>query len=101
MILTIGLTQFVFVSLGILTLNVLLKAGGYAPNVASSFPPFPVWLALNSLWVFILPMAWIIFAGLCGYFRRGPLSESVARVSGVGIMVGIFLAYFYACAQLI
>ncbi len=101
MILTIGLTQFVFVSLGILTLNVLLKAGGYAANVASSFPPFPVWLALNGLWVFMLPMAWIIFAGLCGHFGRGLLTNSVARFSGVGIIVGIFLAYFCACAQLI
>lgn len=96
MIHSIALTQFVFVSLGILSVNVLLKAAGYAANVAERFPAFPVWMATQGLWLFALPMAWVAFAGFCLHFGRGPLPEMVARITGVGLAVAIFAAYFTA-----
>ncbi|MFM8363975.1 MAG: hypothetical protein ACKOAS_02360 [Verrucomicrobiota bacterium] len=100
MILTIGLTQFVFVSLGLLTVNVLLKAGGFAENVATSFPAFSVWMARDGAWLFALPMLWVAVALLCEQAIRGTLAEKVARMTGVLVAVAIFAAYFYASALL-
>ena len=96
MILPIALTQFVFISLGILSVNVLLKAAGYATNVAETFPAFSVWMATQSLWLFALPLAWVAFAGFCLHFGRGPLSVMMARITGVTLAMVIFAAYFIA-----
>lgn len=100
MILTIGLTQFVFVSLGLLTVNVLLKAGGFAQNVEAAFPAFSVWMARDGAWLFVLPMLWVALALLCEQSIRGGLAEKVARATGVAVAVAIFAAYFYASALL-
>lgn len=96
MILPIALTQFVFISLGILSVNVLLKAAGYAANVAERFPSFSVWMATQSLWFFALPLAWVAFAAFCMHFGRGPLPEMIIRLTGVALAVAIFAAYFTA-----
>ncbi|MFY8269101.1 MAG: hypothetical protein ACOVLK_06855 [Terrimicrobiaceae bacterium] len=96
MILTIALTQFVFLSLGILTVNVLLKAGGYAQNIASSFPEFSVWMATQSLWLFALPLAWVALTALCLHFAKGRGGEITAKITGVALILAIFAAYFYA-----
>lgn len=101
MILSIALTQFVFISLGMLSVNVLLKAAGYAANVAETFPAFSVWMATRSLWLFILPLAWVAFAGLCLHIGRGRFTEMAAQVSGVALAVAIFAAYFTAAFLLL
>ena len=100
MILTIGLTQFVFVSLGLLTVNVLLKAGGFAQNVEDTFPGFSVWMARDGAWLFILPMMWVAVALFCEQAIRGTVAEKLARASGVLVAIAIFAAYFYASALL-
>ena len=100
MILTIGLTQFVFVSLGLLTVNVLLKAGGFAQNVESTFPAFSVWMARDGAWLFILPMLWVAAALFCEQAIRGTLAEKLARATGVIVSAAIFAAYFYASSLL-
>jgi hypothetical protein len=100
MILTIGLTQFVFVSLGLLTVNVLLKAGGFAANVEASFPAFSVWMARDGAWLFALPMLWVALALFCEQAIRGSLAEKLARATGVVATIAIFAAYFYAAALL-
>ena len=96
MILSIGLTQFVFVSLGLLTVNVLLKAGGFAQNVEATFPAFSVWMARDGAWIFALPMLWVAMALLCEQAIRGTLAEKLARATGVIVSAAIFAAYFYA-----
>jgi hypothetical protein len=100
MILTIGLTQFVFVSLGLLTVNVLLKAGGFAQNVEATFPAFSVWMARDGAWLFVLPMLWVAVALLCEQTIRGTFAEKIARATGVIVAIAIFAAYFYASALL-
>ncbi len=75
MILSIALTQFVFLSLGILSVNVLLKAAGYAANVAETFPAFSVWMATQSLWLFTLPLGWVAFAGFCLHIGKEPFPK--------------------------
>ena len=96
MILSLALTQFVFVSLGILTVNVLLKAGGYAGNVAATFPPLSVWMATHGPWFFAVPLAWVAFAALCLHFRSGLFTETTARFTGIVLTGALFAVYFYA-----
>jgi hypothetical protein len=92
MIISIAATQFVFLSLGILALNVLLAAGGYAPNVASKFPDLAVQLGRHGLWMFAIPIAWVALASLCERYGL----PAVARVTGVLIAAGIFGVFTYA-----
>lgn len=99
MILSIASTQFVFLALGILALNVLLKAGGYASNVASSFPPLAITLAHQGLWLFAVPLLWVAFATACVKCQNALLNESTARITGTLTAAAIFLAYTYAGAQ--
>ncbi|MCK9587926.1 MAG: hypothetical protein WC076_07540 [Terrimicrobiaceae bacterium] len=96
MILSIASTQFVFLALGMLALNVLLKAGGYAPNVAGTFPPLALALAHQGLWLFCVPLAWIAFATACAHFKNAVLNDRLARATGVAIAAAIFATYVYA-----
>ncbi len=96
MIVSIAGTQFVFLALGMLALNVLLKAGGYAPNVVGSFPPLALTLAHQGLWLFCVPLAWVCFAAACTRFNNAVLNERVARAAGVAVAAAIFLLYTYA-----
>jgi hypothetical protein len=96
MIISIAGTQFVFLSLGILALNVLLKAGGYAPNVAGSFPSVALVLAHQGLWLFCVPLIWVIFATACTHAKNRIFNEGTARVTGTLIAVAIFVVFTYA-----
>ena len=55
-------------------MNVLLKAGGFAENVATSFPAFSVWMARDGAWLFALPMLWVALALLCEQAILGSLA---------------------------
>jgi hypothetical protein len=96
MIISIAGTQFVFLALGMLALNVLLKAGGYAPNVAGTFPPLALTLAHQGLWLFCIPVLWTAFATACTKLKNAVLSDKVAQVTGVAIASAIFVVYSYA-----
>ncbi len=96
MILSIGLTQFVFVSLGLLTVNVLLKAGGFAPNVEATFPAFSVWMARDGAWLFAVPMLWVALALFFEQAITDTIAEKIAQASGILVAAGIFFSYAYA-----
>ena len=96
MIISIASTQFVFLALGMLALNVLLKAGGYAPNVAGSFPPLALTLAHQGLWLFCVPVTWIAFATTCLHWNNAVLNAKTARATGVAAAAAIFVIYVYA-----
>ena len=96
MIVSIASTQFVFLALGMLAMNVLLKAGGYAPNVAGTFPPLAITLAHQGLWMFCVPIAWVAFATMCVQFKNAVLNEMTARATGVVIAAAIFVIFVYA-----
>lgn len=96
MIISIASTQFVFLALGMLALNVLLKAGGYAANVAATFPPLALTLAHQGLWLFCVPIAWVCFATACVRWNNAVLNEKTARGTGVALAAAIFLLYSYA-----
>jgi hypothetical protein len=96
MIISIASTQFVFLALGMLALNVLLKAGGYAPNVAGTFPPLALTLAHQGLWLFCVPLAWLAFATACTSLKNAVFNEKTAQATGVAIAAAIFVLYVYA-----
>lgn len=96
MIISIASTQFVFLALGILAMNVLLKAGGYASNVAGTFPPLALTLAHQGLWLFCVPIAWVAFATACVHGNNAILNEKTARVTGTAVAAAIFIVYVYA-----
>jgi len=96
MIVSIASTQFVFLALGTLAMNVLLKSGGYAPNVSGTFPPLAVTLAHQGLWLFCVPLAWVAFATVCLHFKNAVLNETTARATGVAIAAAIFVTFVYA-----
>ncbi len=96
MILSIASTQFVFLALGMLALNVLLKAGGYSPDVARGFPPLALALAHQGLWLFCVPIAWVCLASACLRLKNAALNEKTARITGVTLTAAIFVAYVYA-----
>lgn len=100
MIVTIALTQFVFVSLGILALHVLLKSAGFAANVADSFPVFPVWLAEHSFWFFVIPLVWMASAGLLLHAGPGGVRESFVKWTGGLVAAAVALVFFAACFSL-
>lgn len=96
MIISIASTQFVFLALGMLALNVLLKAGGYAPNVAGTFPPLALALAHQGLWLFCVPLVWLAFATACTSLKNAVMNERTAQATGVVIAAAIFILYVYA-----
>ena len=96
MIVSIASTQFVFLALGTLAMNVLLKAGGYAPNVAGTFPPLAITLAHQGLWLFCVPLAWVAFATMCLHYKNALLNEKTARATGVVVAAAIFVTFVYA-----
>ena len=96
MIISLASTQFVFLALGMLALNVLLKAGGYASNVAGAFPPLALTLAHQGLWLFCVPLAWVAFATACTHGNNAVFNETTARATGVFTAAVIFVIYVYA-----
>ncbi len=98
MIVSIACVQFVFLALGMLALNVLLKAGGYAPNIANSFSPQALFLAHQGLWLFCIPLLWIAFATACLHWKNFLLNETTARVTGTLAAAAIFVAYLHTAS---
>lgn len=97
MIPTFAFTQFVFVSLGILAVKVLLKSNGFQPQVAHMFPQFAVWLSANALLLFVIPLAW---TALAMFLDRIGSKAAVIRVSGIAVCLGLVGLFLYTARLL-
>src|SRR5882757_2178144 len=91
MVAVIGITQFVFLSLGVMALNILIKVGTAKP---SEHPPLALFLAHNGLWLFLVPLAWVILAALFTQTNK-PALVAICRVSGILLAAAILVAYGY------
>jgi len=89
MILVIALTQFVFISLGIMALKIMVMA---STNDAT-IPPHVAQLNAYGIWLFCIPFAWMLLAQCAVIFSKGPIAVNIARVTGVILCVLIFVVY--------
>jgi hypothetical protein len=86
MINVIALTQFAFLTLGIVSLKIMLQSNGTA-----AVSHYLQTLNGVSLWLFAIPLIWIAFASACFHINRGPLKPMVGNVIGVALAVLSFL----------
>ena len=89
MITLISLTQFAFLSLGIMALKILIHASS---NPASQ-PPFTAFLDSYGLWLFAIPILWATYASASARINHGVLSTTVAHAVGVILAAAIFLCF--------
>ncbi len=84
----IAITQFVFLTLGIVFLKGIVNANG--DSSSSSYFQF---LDKNWPWLFVVPVAWIVFTQVSYQIDRFPLTPKVARVIGI-VLSGICFFFF-------
>jgi len=93
----VALTQFGFLALGIVSLKILIHS-------TTSVPPSIQWLDLMSLWLFLIPVIWSVYATITVRMDRPPLSPIVAEVIGIVLAVLSFLflaaVVYYLAAKL-
>lgn len=88
----IALTQFVFIALGTLTINILIKAEGYPYGDLSTYPRLSVFLANNGIWLLIIPIVWAALAVAIDALRK-PLAARALNSLGTCVTTAIFLVY--------
>ncbi|MBN8248836.1 MAG: hypothetical protein J0L84_15525 [Verrucomicrobia bacterium] len=86
MIPVIALTQLAFISLAVVFAKILFRADG-----ADAASGFALWVQQHGMWLFLVPVAWVILARVCETVRRAPLSPPVARAMGVTLSVAAFV----------
>jgi hypothetical protein len=84
----LALTQLVLLTLGTIFLKGMVKANG---DIGSS--PYFQLLDKNWPWLFLLPVAWIVYAQISYQIDKGPFTPTVARVVGI-VLSGICLVFF-------
>jgi hypothetical protein len=84
----LAITQFVLLTFGTIFLKGMVNANG---NITSS--SYFQFLDKNWPWLFLLPVAWIIYSQLSYQVNRPPLTPAVARVTGI-VLSGFCLLYF-------
>lgn len=86
MVRVLALTQFAFLTLGIVSLKIMVHAN---PSISTS--SYLQMLNGVALWLFGIPLVWIAFASACSHIDKGVLSPRVAQVLGVILAVLCFL----------
>jgi hypothetical protein len=79
----IALTQFAFLTLGIVFLKIMIGA-----NSDYRISEYLQTLDTIALWLFAIPIVWIAFASLCSRINRAPLIPRVAYRVGI-IIAGL------------
>lgn len=84
----IAITQFVFLTLGIVFLKGIVNANG---DISSS--SYFQFLDKNWPWLFMVPVAWVVFTQVSYQIDRFPLTPKVARV--IGIVLSAICFFFF------
>ena len=87
MITVVALTQFAFLTLGIVSLKILIHS-------VSSVPPSIRRLDVISLWLFSVPVIWSAYATITVRMDKRPVSAVVAQTIGIvlAVLSSLFLA---------
>lgn len=86
----IGITQFVFLALGLMVLTILVKVS----PVVAQVTPLAQFLTTQGLWLVLIPLFWMFLASLLA--RLGPAGMRVAVAMGFGIAVLIGVVFTIA-----
>lgn len=86
----IGITQFVFLTLGLMVLTILVKVS----PVAAQITPLAQFLTSYGLCLVLVPLFWMFLASLLS--RLGPAGNRIASVTGFGIAVLIGVVFTIA-----
>lgn len=92
----IALTQFVFIALGTMAVNILVKISSHETVIGQSASSVPGFLANNGIWLFLIPILWTAFAHLSGFLQKSYFTTRIAHPVGIALAVGIFFVYAYA-----
>ncbi len=94
MVTVIGITQFVFLSLGLMAMNILVKVGTSKPE---DHPPLSLFLYKHGLWLYLIPVIWVMLAGL---FVRPNNRVSFNFFGGLGILLAAAILSVFGYAIL-
>lgn len=92
----IALTQFVFISLGTMAVNILAKIDSHQTVIGQNASSLKEFLANNGIWLLLIPIIWTAFAHGCTLLQKGYLTTKIAHPLGIALTVAIFLVYGYA-----
>lgn len=91
----IALTQFVFIALGTMAINILVKLSSHNTVIGQDSSSLAGFLANNGIWFFLIPIFWTAFAHLSNLLQKHYFTTKVAHPIGIAISVGLFLMYTY------
>lgn len=89
----IGLTQFVFMALGLMVLTILVKV----TTVSHQVTPLADFLTTHRLWLVIVPLIWALIA--VGFARLGPTASRIANATGILLAIAIGIIFTAAILQ--
>ncbi len=92
----IALTQFVFIALGTMAANILVKTGAQQTTLGQGSETLNGFLANNGIWLLLVPIVWTAFAHACTLLRRGDLVTKIVHPVGIALTAAIFVLYAYA-----
>lgn len=89
----IGLTQFVFMALGLMILTILVKVS----TVTHQVTPLADFLTTHRLWLVIVPLLWGLLA--VAFTRLGPVASRIVNTLGVLLAIAIGIIFTAAILQ--
>lgn len=81
----IGITQFVFLALGLMVLTILVKVS----TIAAEVTPLAQFLTTHGLWLVLLPLAWMFLATLLARWGQAGRRVAVALGFGIAVLIGV------------
>ena len=96
MTIIIALTQFVFIALGTMAVNILVKVTSHETVMGQSAETLKGFLANYGIWLLMIPIIWTAFAHASALIGKGVFRTKIAHPIGIALTVIIFVVYGYA-----
>ncbi len=81
----IGITQFVFLALGLMVLTILVKVS----PVTAQVTPLAQFLTSHGLWLVLVPLTWMFLASLLARLGAVGMRVAVALGFGLAALIGV------------
>ncbi len=96
MALVIALTQFAFIALGTLALNILVKTSGNSAYLGTASGGLAGFLVTSGVWLLLVPVVWLLLAALLRRLGRPDAGAGIIQAVGIAVSALIFVVYTYA-----